>query len=87
MAVLEAWAAGVPTLMSEACHLPEGFATGAAIDCGTGSETIAAALLAAFAMADRQWDVMSRAAQDLASGPFSQASVAKRWEASYAALL
>ncbi|WP_226700345.1 glycosyltransferase [Qipengyuania gaetbuli] len=87
MAVLEAWAAGVPTLMSEACHLPEGFAAGAAIDCGTGSDTIAAALLAAFAMPDSEWDAMSLAARNLASGPFSQASVAKRWEGSYAALL
>lgn len=31
MAVLEAWAAGLPVLMTEACNLPEGFRAGAAI--------------------------------------------------------
>jgi len=30
MAVLEAWAAGLPVLMTEACNLPEGFEAGAA---------------------------------------------------------
>jgi poly(glycerol-phosphate) alpha-glucosyltransferase len=31
MAVLEAWAARLPVLMTEACNLPEGFSSGAAI--------------------------------------------------------
>lgn len=32
MAVLEAWAAGLPVLMTRACNLPEGFEAGAAIE-------------------------------------------------------
>lgn len=31
MSVLEAWAYGLPVLMTEECHLPEGFAAGAAV--------------------------------------------------------
>jgi poly(glycerol-phosphate) alpha-glucosyltransferase len=35
MAVLEAWSFGKPVMMTEHCHLPEGFATGAAIKIST----------------------------------------------------
>lgn len=34
MSVLEAWAYGLPVLMTEECHLPEGFAAGAAVRVG-----------------------------------------------------
>jgi glycosyltransferase involved in cell wall biosynthesis len=34
MSVLEAWAYGLPVLMTEECNLPEGFAAGAAIGIG-----------------------------------------------------
>lgn len=54
--VLEALARGRPVLMTETCHLPEGFSAGAAIRMGPGPEGAAAALLELFAMneADRQ---------------------------------
>lgn len=83
MAMLESWAAGTPTIMTTACHLPEGFAAGAAIACGQDAGAIAKALEQAFAMAPPQWLGMARAAQDLAAGPFSLASVAARWAAAY----
>jgi glycosyltransferase involved in cell wall biosynthesis len=35
MAVLEAWAHAKPVLMTPECNLPEGFATGAALQIGT----------------------------------------------------
>jgi poly(glycerol-phosphate) alpha-glucosyltransferase len=35
MAVLEAWAYGIPVLMTDHCNLPDGFAAGAAIRIGT----------------------------------------------------
>jgi len=41
MTVLEAWAAGVPVLMTRACNLPIGFEAGAAIEIGWGSSEIA----------------------------------------------
>jgi len=87
MAVLEAWAAGTPTLMSSECNLPQGFATGAALDCGTSRESIATTLTAALALPDRQWQAMSQAAMDLARGPFSAETVMDAWRGCYGKLL
>jgi poly(glycerol-phosphate) alpha-glucosyltransferase len=44
MAVLEAWAAAKPVLMSEQCNLPDGFATGAAIRLDATAQGIAPGL-------------------------------------------
>ena len=41
MAVLEAWAYGLPVLMTDHCNLPEGFAANAALRIGTDVESIA----------------------------------------------
>ncbi|UOR14300.1 glycosyltransferase [Qipengyuania aquimaris] len=87
MAILEAWAAGVPTIMTEHCHLPEGFAQGAAIRCGTDSNSIREALVSGFRATDAEWQGMSRAALELASGPFGADSVSAKWESLYSALL
>lgn len=87
MAILEAWAAGVPTIMTEHCHLPQGFASGAAIRCGTRSEEIRAALVEALGKSDSEWQGMSRAALDLAGGPFSTGTISQRWEELYGVLL
>ncbi len=87
MAILEAWAAGVPTIQSEECHLPEGPAKGAALLCGTDSASIRAALVEGLSMADEAWRNMAKAAQDLAAGPFSAATVSREWEQLYGALM
>jgi len=44
MAVLEAWAYGLPVLMTDHCNLPEGFAANAALRIGTDVESIAEGL-------------------------------------------
>lgn len=87
MVVLEAWAAGTPSLMSEACNLPEGFAANAALRCGTSPDEIARCLEQALALGEPAWLAMAQAAQGLADGPFSAASVARRWEDAYMSLL
>jgi poly(glycerol-phosphate) alpha-glucosyltransferase len=86
MAILEAWAAGVPTVMTAACHLPEGFAAGAALECGTDAGSIAAALGRALQLDESRWRAMSEAAWALARGPFSAEAIAKRWVAAYRSL-
>lgn len=83
MAVLEAWAAGTPTVMSAACHLPQGFAAGAAIDCGTTSETIAATLTRAFHESEAEWSRRSHAATRLVHERFSPAVVGEGWRRLY----
>jgi poly(glycerol-phosphate) alpha-glucosyltransferase len=79
MVALEAWAAGTPVLMSEFCNLPEGFAAGAAIDCGTSAAGIAEALVAMSRLAPEAWLAMSSRATALADGPFSARTIAARW--------
>jgi glycosyltransferase involved in cell wall biosynthesis len=83
MAVLEGWAAGTPAILTANCNLPEGFTAGAALECGASPDGIARALEAALALDDQAWLAMARAAQGLARGPFSAASVAARWVAAY----
>lgn len=82
-AMLEAWAAGAPTIMTPDCNLPEGFAAGAAIECGHAPTEIAAVLQRALAMDAPEWLGMARAAHELAAGPFSRETVAERWVEAY----
>jgi glycosyltransferase involved in cell wall biosynthesis len=83
MAILEAWAAQTPTLMSSACNLPVGFAEGAALDTGTELPRIAAALRQAFALPEADWQKMSMAALHLAQSRFSAQTIAAQWVAIY----
>lgn len=87
MVVLEAWSAGVPVVMTDHCHLPEGFDAGAAIRCGTDRASIRVSLVDAFSRSEEDWQDMSRAALDLARGPFGAEAVAAKWETLYSALL
>ena len=86
MAILEAWAAATPTLMSAACNLPEGFSARAALDTGIAADSIAGALRRALAMPEPDWQSMSAAAQWLARTRFSAGSVAAQWVAIYRGL-
>ena len=86
-AMLEGWALGTPTIMTPDCNLPEGFAAGAALECGHSPAAIAAALQQALAMEGPEWLGMARAAQQLAAGPFSRSAVAERWVQAYSMAL
>lgn len=83
MAILEAWGAGVPCIMTADCHLDEGFVAGAAIECGHTPAAIGNAIERALALDDAGWRTMAEAALDLARGPFAAATVAQRWGAAY----
>jgi len=87
MAILEAWAAGTPTLMSACCHLPEGYAAGAAFDCGTTPDSVAAAINRAVALDADAWRAMGAAAAALARERFSPLVVAHQWDDLYSDLL
>ncbi|MEJ0051165.1 MAG: glycosyltransferase [Methylovirgula sp.] len=86
MAILEAWGAATPTLMSAACNLPEGFSAGAALNTGIDANSIAAALRQALALPEADWQKMSAAAQSLARNRFSAETVAAQWVAIYRGL-
>lgn len=87
MTLLESWAAGTPTLHSAGCNLPEAFAAGAALDCGTSAETIQACLRDALMMPDERWLAMAAAAQHLAARQFSADGIAACWAQAYGQLL
>jgi len=87
MAVLEAWAAGMPVLMSPGCNLPEGFSAGAALDCGTSVEAIAACLLRALGLGHGEWLGMARAAATLAAKRFAPGVISAQWAEVYAELI
>jgi len=87
MAMLEAWSRGVPTVMTRHCHLPEAFASGAALECGTDAASIATVLERAMAIGEAEWRAMSDAALSCARGPFSAGAVASAWRQIYAGIL
>ncbi|MPQ95247.1 glycosyltransferase [Thioclava sp. JE_KL1] len=79
MAVLEAWASGLPVLMTRACNLPEGFAAGAAHEIDTGPDPVR--LAAGLSRPDlAEMGLKGRA---LVEERFSWPSIAARQEAVY----
>ena len=87
MAVLEAWAAATPTIMTSECNLPDGFLAGAAIECGYDAHAISAVLERALAMPEGDWLAMSAAALNLARADYSPARIAGDWEQAYLAAM
>ncbi|WP_162301972.1 glycosyltransferase [Croceibacterium ferulae] len=86
MAILESWAAGTPTIMTAACHLPEGVETGAALPCGTDVPSVVRALEQALQLDPAEWERMAQAALALARGRFAPAEVTRAWVAAYRGL-
>ncbi len=83
MAVLEAWAAATPVVMTAECNLPEAFAAGAALECGYDPAAIATALEQALSLDNGEWQAMAQAGHALATGPFSSATIAAHWGEAY----
>ena len=75
MAVLEAWAAGVPVIMSPECNLDIGFERGAAFRTGFTSDTIYPSLRAAHALSQEAWRDASGKATALVTDKYSEESV------------
>lgn len=76
MAVLEAWAARLPVAMSKACNLPEGFASGAALDTDTQPDKIAEALRVLFEMPHEKRASMGAVGRALVERDYSWDKVA-----------
>ena len=83
MAVLEAWAAGVPALMTRECNLPEGFESGAAVEILNEPTALAQSLQSAFSMPMDMYKKMKDASLDLVSRKYSKHSVVSRFIAVY----
>lgn len=84
MAILEAWAAGTPTIMTRECNLDMGFDSGAALECGFDAASIAPVIAAGWRMEHGAWQDRAQAALDLARSTFSAQAVATQWGQAYA---
>lgn len=83
MAVLEAWAHRLPVLMTPACNLPEGFASGAALQVEPDVGGLAQGLRDLFAMSDAKRADMGVRGQALVRERFAWRSVGERMAAVY----
>ncbi len=83
MAALEAWARGLPVLMTPACNLPEGFAAGAALRAEPEPESLAEGLERLFALSDQERRAMGARGRLLTLERFSWARVADEMEGVY----
>lgn len=77
MAVLEAWAYGLPVLMTPQCNLPEGFSVGAALRCDPESESISEGLRGFFALSDVDREEMGIRGRHLVKDKFAWAHIAE----------
>jgi poly(glycerol-phosphate) alpha-glucosyltransferase len=77
--VLEAFARGRPVVMTETCHLPEGFAAGAALRMAPGPEGAAAALLELFATTQKEREEMGRRGRRLIDTRFAWPVVGQKY--------
>ncbi len=83
MAVLEAWAYGLPVLMTDHCNLPEGFAIGAAIRIPTEAPGIAGGIGELFQGSPRDLEAMGEAGRALVEGQFTWPKVAAQMKEVY----
>ena len=83
MAILEAWASGLPVIMTEECGLPEGYALGAAMKTSTHPQEIAKTLADMAQMSKDSRRKMGSAGRALVEERYSWQSVARSFAAVY----
>ena len=71
MTILEAWAYGVPVLMTSACNLPEGFAAGSALEISTDPDEMAEAIARFLSLSADERIAMGARGRALAARQFS----------------
>lgn len=83
MGILEAWSHRLPVLMTRACHLPEGYAAGAAIEIETECQPLAEKLLALFRLSPAERLAMGQRGRTLVESRFTWSRVAAQMRAVY----
>jgi len=82
-AVLEAWASGLPVIMTAACNIPAGFSTGAALRVEPDGSSIARGLLELFSMDDAQRQAMGTKGRKLVEERYRWPIIAAQMKAVY----
>ena len=83
MALLSAWAAGLPVVMTKGCNVPEGFAAGAAIAVDANPESIAEGLNTLDAMSDFERSAMGAKGRRLVEEKFAWPNAAAQMREVY----
>ena len=83
VAVLEAWAYGLPVVITRECNLPEGFENGAAIETGTTPAEIEQSLRELFALRTEARLDMGRRGRRLVEERFTWAKIAAQMKQVY----
>jgi glycosyltransferase involved in cell wall biosynthesis len=83
VAVLEAWAHRLPALLTPACNLPEGFASGAAIRIEAQPDSIAGGLETLFAMDETARKEMGGRGRELIATSFTWPAITEKMTATY----
>ena len=76
MVILEAWAHGLPVLMTPQCNITEGFAANAALSMTPDVESIVAGLEKLMKMSERERAAMGARGKQLVRGTFSWSTIA-----------
>lgn len=83
MSVLEAWAYGLPVVITPECNLPEGFVTDSAIRIGTDASSIARGLDTLFSMSNTDLQAMGARGYELVKQRFTWKRVAAQLSSVY----
>jgi glycosyltransferase involved in cell wall biosynthesis len=83
MAVLEAWAYQLPVLMTQACNLPEGFESQAALEMEPDTQSITQALLRFFSLSNEAIAQMGSNGRELVENNFTWGKVASQMREVY----
>jgi len=87
MVILEAWAAGLPVIMTDECNLPVGFQAGAAIKVGLSADQVAGGLKDVADMGAEARKKMGEAGKALVKREFSAAAAKRQLVNMYRACL
>lgn len=83
MTILEAWAYGLPVLMTEFCNLPEGFEAEAALEVAPQSSSILEGLKHVFSLSSAEREAMGIRGKALVAERFTWAHVAQELQQVY----
>lgn len=78
MSVLEAWAFGLPVVMTRECNLPEGFDAGAAIEVAADLDSVAAGLCRLLDLSDEDRSRMGAKGRYLVAQKYAWRSIAEK---------
>jgi poly(glycerol-phosphate) alpha-glucosyltransferase len=87
MSVLEAWAYGLPVLMTPECNLPEGFASGAALEIRSGEGSFQNGMRTLIEMTDQERAAMGLRGRLLVEEKFTWSKVAAQMRRLYEEVL